>query len=181
MGLTCHFCSWKLFQSNNNTDHCYFSGKVLLYGKEKASHCNYSILFRKSHSKGGYFKIYAAFLFNIIIVILHTNIDNPLFSPNSDNTVVTMTQQEQKAWKNALDPIVRFHCSVQTRKAMRAHAQRNARMRHAHTDALAHTRTHTPFTLQLRWVLDDLVLTCCSDDLPREDVPRHSQRLPPSP
>lgn len=51
---------------------------------------------------------------------------------------------------------------------MRAHAQRNAQMQHAHTDALTHTRTHahmnTPFTLQLVWVLDNLVLTCCSDD-----------------
>lgn len=117
-----------------------------------------------------YFKMYAAFLFNIIIVILHTNTDNLPVLLNSDNTAVTMTKQEQRPGKILLTLSFIFNCSVQQeRQCVHMHKETHkCNMRtpmHSHIRAHVHTWTiHTPFILQLIWVLENLVLTCCSDD-----------------
>lgn len=68
---------------------------------------------------------------------------------------------------------------------MRAHAQRNAQMRHAHTNALTHTRTHehtfhTAANMGNRQFSPDIHVAAMIALLPREDVPFHSHRLPPS-
>lgn len=103
MGLTCHFNSFKLFLSHNTTDRCYSSGEVLPDTDAVIS------------------TMYAAFFLDIIItVIFNTNIDNLLFYGT-----VTTVRFSRLSWEH-FGPDHSFE--LITRKAMRAHAQRNAQM-----------------------------------------------------
>lgn len=103
----------------------------------------------------------------MIIVILHTNTDNPLFY-STLTTQLLQWQNKNKGLGKCFGPFRSFEIVPSNKKGNACTCTKkrtNATCAHRCTHACAHTWTHhAPFTLQLRWVSDSLVLTCYSDD-----------------